>query len=101
MAVVRFRSSFVRRVPGTNGEVKWDFNLGSVRLHGDVLTVSMAAVGGMESVGSACQQALGVKADVVVSARSCLENSSTVADPSLAGENAERIATHILNKVKS
>jgi hypothetical protein len=38
------RSDVSYRVPGTNGEVGWKFNLGGVELRNDVLTVSMAGI---------------------------------------------------------
>jgi serine/threonine protein kinase len=91
------------RVPNTMGEVGWGFNLGNVALHDDVLTVSMAGIN-RESGNNACQQALGVRANVVVGARNCVEPdipvTATVADPNLAGPNAERLAQDLLNRVQ-
>ncbi|WP_445164454.1 sensor domain-containing protein [Mycobacterium sp. Dal123C01] len=93
------------RVPNTNNEVGWSYNFGGVRLRDNLLTVSMAGIN-RESGNSACQQALGVRANVVVGVRSCLDPpdipiSATVADPELAGQNAERLARNILSRVQS
>ena len=91
------------RVPGTNGEVGWNFNLGDVELQDDVLTVSMAGIN-RSSGNSACQQAVGVRANVVVGVRSCNGNpdipiNATVADPNLAGTSAKRLAVAILDGI--
>ena len=92
------------RVPGTNGEVGWGCGFGKVQLRGDVLTVSMAGIN-RESGNSACEQVLGVSANVVVSMRSCLDPSqiptdATVADPNLAGTYAETLASEVFVRVK-
>lgn len=92
------------RVPGTNGEVGWGYDFGKVQLRGDVLTVSMAGIN-RESGNSACEQVLGVRANVVVGVRSCLDPSqiptdATVADPNLAGTYAETLASEVLVGVK-
>ncbi|WP_242660643.1 serine/threonine-protein kinase PknH/PknJ [Mycobacterium kubicae] len=90
------------RVPGTNGEVGWDFDMGSVRLQDDILTVSMAGIN-HESGDSACQQALGIRANVIVGARTCLVPdipvTATVADPNLAGQYAQKLASEILSSI--
>ncbi|WP_208600881.1 sensor domain-containing protein, partial [Mycobacterium malmoense] len=90
------------RVPGTNGEVGWDFDLGSVQLRDDILTVSMAGINN-ESGDNACQQALGIRANVIVGARTCLvptiPTTATVADPNLAGQYAQRLASEILSSI--
>jgi hypothetical protein len=88
------------RVPGTNGEVGWDFNLSKVQLQNDILTVSMAGIN-RESGNAACQQALGIRANVLVGARTCVEMSdlpvtATVADPNLAGQYAQHLAAEFL-----
>jgi hypothetical protein len=89
-------------VPGTNGEVGWGFNLGSVQFHDDILTVSMAGIN-RESGDSACQQALGIRANVVVGARTCLEpdipTTATAGDPNLAGQYAQALAADILSHI--
>jgi serine/threonine protein kinase len=91
------------KVPNTNGEVGWGFNLGAVALSNDVLTVSMAGINN-ESGDNACQQALGVRANVIVGARSCLAPeiplTTTVADPNLAGQSAEHLAHDLLDRVQ-
>lgn len=90
------------RVPGTNGEVGWDFDLGSVQLRDDILTVAMAGINN-ESGDNACQQALGIRANVIVGARTCLvptiPPTATVADPNLAGQYAKQLASEILSGI--
>ena len=74
---------------GTSISATWNFRT-------DVLTVSMAGIN-RSSGNSACQQAVGVRANVVVGVRSCNGNpdipiNATVADPNLAGTSAKRLA---------
>jgi serine/threonine protein kinase len=92
------------RVPNTNNEVGWSYNFGGVQLRDNLLTVSMAGIN-RESGNSACQQALGVRANIVVGVRSCIDPpdipvTATVADPDLAGQNSERLARNILTQVQ-
>nr|WP_308204205.1 sensor domain-containing protein [Mycobacterium mantenii] len=90
------------RVPNTNGEVGWGFNVGAVQLNDDILTASMAGIN-RESGDSACQQALGIRANVLVGARTCLmpdiPTSATVADPALAGNYAHLLVAEILSRI--
>jgi hypothetical protein len=92
-------------VPNTNNEVGWSYNFGGVQLRDNLLSVSMAGIN-RESGNSACQQTLGIRANIVVGVRSCndapeIPISATVADPDLAGRNAERLARDILSRVQS
>jgi hypothetical protein len=53
---------------------------------------------------SACQQAMGIRANVVVGVRSCngdvdIPIDVTVADPNLAGTDAQRLAVAILGQI--
>jgi hypothetical protein len=57
-----------------------------------------------ESGDNACQHALGVRGNVIVGARTCVEPNipvtATVADPNLAGQDAERLAHDLLDRVR-
>jgi len=80
------------------------YELGSVQLRDDVLTVSMVAIN-RESGDSACQQVLAARANVLVGTRACLTPTNipvtaTSANPNLAGDDAERLANAMLAKVK-
>jgi serine/threonine protein kinase, bacterial len=82
------------------------FKLGSVKHEGDVITVSMASWGGLNGL-HACQQALGVRANVVVEARTCEEpsvpnfNWQDPVNPAWASPTAAPLASAMLNKVKN
>jgi serine/threonine-protein kinase len=82
------------------------FRLGSVqRRQGDLLTVSMADNGGLNGA-HACQQALGVRANVVVETRTCEVPSNAGSpmdppDPAWAVSDAEELAKAMLGKVKT
>jgi hypothetical protein len=53
-----------------------------------------------ESGDNACQQAHRIRANVIVGVRTCLTpdipTTATVADPNLAGQYAQRLASEIL-----
>ena len=53
-----------------------------------------------ESGDNACQQAHHIRANVIVGVRTCLTpdipTTATVADPNLAGQYAQRLASEIL-----
>jgi serine/threonine protein kinase len=80
------------------------YTLGSVQRQGDLITVAMASPGG-ENPPDACQQALGVRENVVVEARTCeipnVTTSSSIngADPAWAVPDAERVAKAMLENV--
>jgi serine/threonine protein kinase len=86
-----------------SGEDHWTFNFGTLQNRGDVVSVSMAA-SNIESGGRACQTAIGIRANVVVEAWTCLWADSpigtTAADPTLAGDNSEQLVAAMLDKVK-
>jgi hypothetical protein len=86
-----------------SGEDKWTFHFSAVQFHGDVVTVSMAAAN-IESGGRACQTAIGIRANVVVEAWTCLwadfPIGTTTADPSVAGHHAQQLVAAMLDKVK-
>jgi serine/threonine-protein kinase len=81
--------------------------LGGVRRDGDVITVSMATNGGLNGP-DACQQALGVRENVVVESRSCETPDVTnvydpvkgfTRDPGWASPWAQRIALAMMANV--
>ena len=83
------------------------YKLGNVQRDGDVISVAMATNGG-ENGPDACQQALGVRENVVVETRSCaVPNILSTYDPSAgwpkdpdwASPYAERIARAMLENV--
>ena len=85
-----------------------DYTLGSVERQADLITVAMAKNDGLNGP-DACQQALGVRNNVVVEARTCETPTSTTAfdpsagfpkDPRWAQPDAERVATAMLENVQ-
>ena len=99
----QWRSCAKNGVVEGSGEDKWTFDFSAVQFRGDVVTVSMAAPQ-IESGGRGCQTAIGVRANVVVEAWTCLwadfAIGTTRGDPSVAGDHAEQLVTAMLNKVK-
>lgn len=86
-----------------------DYTVGSVERQGDLITVAMAKNDGLNGP-DACQQALGVRENVVVEARTCeAPKVSTAFDPSAgfpkdprwAEPDAERVATAMLENIQS
>jgi serine/threonine protein kinase len=88
--------------PGTDGEGGGTFDLGSVDLRGDVLTVPMISLSNLNG-DNACQQALGVRANVVTGARTCLSPNLPAnvvnADPNLAGQYAQLLVSDLMTHV--
>lgn len=86
-----------------SGEDIWTFNFSTVQTAGDMVTVSMAAPQ-VESGGRACQSAIGVRANVMVEAWTCLWADYAIGtakgDPSLAGRYAGQLVVAMLDKVK-
>jgi serine/threonine-protein kinase len=80
------------------------FRLGNVEREGDLITISMASWGGLNGL-HACQQALGVRANVVVEARTCEVpsvpnfNWQDPVNPAWASPTAAPLANAMLNKV--
>ena len=87
---------------GQNGENGLTFDFGPVQLNGYVLAVSMVA-NSQESRGSACQQVMAVRANVVVSVRSCRypepPPGQLDADVSSVRKEAEPLASAMLDKI--
>ena len=99
----QWRSCASNRVVQGSGEDTWTFDFSAVQFRGDVVTVSMAAPQ-VESGGRACQTAIGLRANVVVEAWTCLwadfPIGTTTGDPGVAGHHAEQLVTAMLDKVK-
>jgi PknH-like extracellular domain len=84
------------------------YTLGPVQRNGDLITVSMATNGG-ENGPDACQQALGVRENVVVETRSCEipvvtdtydPTKGLTSDPGWATPDAQRVAEAMLENIK-
>ena len=80
------------------------FRSGGVRHKDNLITISMADNGGLNGA-HACQQALGVHADIVVEVRTCdippgISNPMIPADPQWATDDAERLAEAMLARAK-
>jgi hypothetical protein len=86
-----------------NREADLAFDLGPVQAHGDVVTVSMVA-NGQESGGSACQQVMAVRANVVIAVRACRypepPPGELNADVSSVRKDAEPLASAMIDKVR-
>jgi serine/threonine protein kinase len=99
----QWRSCASQGVVQGSGEDTWHFNFSDVQFRGDVVTVSMAAPQ-IESGGRACQTAIGLRANVVIEAWTCLwadaPIGATSGDTSLAGDHAEQLVTAMLDRVK-
>jgi hypothetical protein len=80
------------------------FHLGEVQRDGDVITVSMASADGLTGLHG-CQEALGVRANVVVETRTCQEPSvpdfhyQEPANPAWASPTAKPLVSAMLAKV--
>jgi hypothetical protein len=83
-----------------------NFKLGDVNHEGDLITISMASWGGLNGL-NACQQALGVRENLIMEARTCEEpsvpnfNWQEPVNPAWASPTAAPIANAMLNKVGS
>jgi serine/threonine protein kinase len=81
------------------------FKLGRVQRDGGLISISMASASGLTGL-HACQQALGIRANVVVEARTCEEPTvpnftweNPVVSPAWASPTATLLASGMLNKV--
>jgi hypothetical protein len=87
---------------GQNGENGLTFNFGSVESTNGVLTVSMVA-NSQESGGSACQQAMAVRTNVVVAVRACRNPEpppgQLEADVSSVHKDAEPLVSAMIDKI--
>lgn len=93
----------------SKGESGYGWNMGSVDRSGELTSLQMYAASNESGASFACQQVLGARDNVVVSARTCL---SSIADnavspeqflrlsPSLAGDYGRQVAAAMLNKVR-
>jgi serine/threonine-protein kinase len=81
------------------------FKLGDVKDEGGIITIRMTSWGGLNRL-HACQQALGVRANVVVEARTCEEpsvpnfNWQNPVNPAWASPTAAPVANAMLDNVK-
>lgn len=81
------------------------FKLGDVKHEGDLITIRMASWDGLTGL-HACQQALGVRANVIVEARTCEDpsvpnfNWQDPLNPAWASPTAAPVANAMLDKVK-
>jgi serine/threonine-protein kinase len=89
---------------GQNGENGLTFNFGSVKSINGVLAVSMVA-NSQEAIGSACQQAMAAKANVVVAVRACRAPEpppgQLEADVSSVHKDAEPLVSAMIDKINA
>lgn len=99
-------------VPGTtglqmgqrNGEGGYTWTLSTVKIAADLITMSMAGYDNEAGSDRACQQALGVRNNVLVKVAACQgiqTNQSVFQDTSAAGSYGQRLARAILEKIKT
>lgn len=83
-------------------EKGWGWYLDSVDVGDDMITLRMSAVDNLNGNAPACQLALGVRANVMVKTKTCLETNTGPNRPpaSLAGNYAQRLATAMLDKIE-
>jgi serine/threonine-protein kinase len=79
------------------------FTLGKTQHDGDVMALSMASNSGLNGP-DACQQAMGIRNNVIVETRTCKAPNLTISpmvrpDPDWAVPDAQRLAAAMLNKV--
>jgi hypothetical protein len=86
----------------TGYEKGWGWYLTHVRVGNELITMQMTAVNNESGGAPACQVALGVRDNVVVTAKTCLNTDAGPhrPDPSLAGDYAQRLTTTMLDKVQ-
>ena len=107
----QWRSCATSEVDQTVGpESGYGWKLGDVQREDELLSVKMASNGAM-TAAAACQQVLGVRANVVVGTRSCNDASQSApgwdsvrnvwpTDPNWATNDAAHLAKAMLDKVK-
>ncbi len=97
-------------VPGTtglqmgqrNGEGGYAWTLSTVKVAADMITLSMAGYDNEAGSDRACQQALGVKNNVLIKVAACQgiqTNQLVFQDTSAAGSYGQRLARAILEKI--
>jgi serine/threonine protein kinase len=92
---------------GPESGYRWNF--GAIQHRGDVMSVKMASNGAMDGA-AACQQALGIRANVIVTTRACNEvtqspgfdevHDTWPTNPEWANNDAARLADAMLAKIK-
>ena len=80
----------------------WGWYLTNVVVGDGLITLRMSAVDNLNGNAPACQLALGVRDNVVVKAKTCVDTRTGPSrpDPSLAGDYAERLTTAMLDRVQ-
>jgi serine/threonine protein kinase len=88
-----------------HGEGGYSWTLADVQVGDDLITVKMAGYDNEAGSDQVCQQALGVRASVVIKTKACQDISQSYrgnpvfTDTSMAGNYAERLASTMLNRV--
>jgi serine/threonine protein kinase len=85
-----------------NGEGGYAWTLSSVKVSSDMISMGMAGYDNEAGSDRACQQALGIKANVLVKVAACQgvqTNQTVFQDTSAAGTYAARLAQVILEKI--
>jgi serine/threonine protein kinase len=100
-------AGYVDQKAGPESGYRWNF--GAIQHRGDVMSVKMASNGAMDGA-AACQQALGIRANVIVTARACNEvtqspgfdqvHDTWPTNPEWANNDAARLADAMLAKIK-
>ena len=83
-------------------EKGWGWYLTDVVVGDDLITLRMSAVDNLNANEPACQLALGVRDNVVVKGKMCLNTRTGPQrpDPALAGDYAERLTTAMLDRIR-
>lgn len=78
----------------------WD--LANVTSDGSVLTIQMSSVDNLNGGAPVCQTAMGIKHNVIATARTCFDaiTNPYAPDPALAGEYASPLVGAMLNRVR-
>jgi serine/threonine protein kinase len=88
-----------------HGEGGYSWTLADVQVGDDLITVKMAGYDNEAGIDQVCQQALGVRASVVIKTKACQDISQSYrgnpvfTDTSMAGDYAELLANTMLNRV--
>jgi serine/threonine protein kinase len=100
-------TGYVDQKAGPESGYRWNF--GAIQHRGDVMSVKMASNGAMDGA-AACQQALGIRANVIITIRACNEvaqspgfdqvHETWPTNPEWANNDAARLADAMLAKIK-
>lgn len=89
------------------GEGGWAFDMTPVEATRNLLAVKLAGISNLEGTAPACQAAMGVRANVVVQAKVCLDSMGDVRrrptyalDPSLSNDYATLMVESMLARVR-